>query len=87
MSTTHEIRFYRKKSGSEIAFVLVNRTTGGLTPIEVTTSEFKAIPQSMKTFESSYHDMVEHYMILDDTHAEQRDLSGKSVIILPHGGI
>jgi predicted AAA+ superfamily ATPase len=84
---THEIRFYRKKSGAEITFILVNKANGLLTPIEVTTNESSVIPQSLKTFDTSYNNLVEYYMILNDWSIWQKELWWKSVIILPHWGI
>jgi predicted AAA+ superfamily ATPase len=87
LAKTHDIRFYRKKSGAEMQFLLIDKTSGKITPIEVRTGANIAISQAMKSWDESYHDRVEHYMILNESEATQKDLNGKNVIILPHVAI
>ncbi len=84
LSLTHEIRFYRKKSGAEVSFVLVEKETSKVTPITVTTRSSDIIPQSLKTFHDTYGDRIDHAMIMNDTMVGQKEISGKPVIILPH---
>lgn len=84
LAKTHDIRFYRKKSGAEMQFVLIDKTTSKLTPIEVRTGSNTAISQAMKSFDEAYNTNIEHYMILTESEAGQKDLNGKNVIILPH---
>ncbi len=87
LAKTHDIRFYRKKSGAEMQFLIIEKTSGKITSIEVRTGNNTAISQAMKSFDESYHDRVEHYMILTESEAEQKNLNGKNVIILPHAAI
>lgn len=87
LAKTHDIRFYRKKSGAEMQFVLEDKTSRKLTPIEIRTGSNTAISQAMKSFDESYNHFVENYMILNESAAEQKDLNGKHIIVLPHVGI
>ncbi len=87
LSSTHEIRFYRKKSGAEVNFILVENITKKLTPIVVTTKSSGIIPQSLKTFQETYGSRIEHAMILNDTITEQRELDWIPVVIIPHVAI
>ncbi len=87
LSSTHDIRFYRKKSGAEIQFLLENKTTRKLTPIEVRIGNNTAISQAMKSFDESYNQFVENYMIFDESETGQKTLNEKNVIILPHVAI
>jgi hypothetical protein len=87
LATTHEIRFYRKKSGAEVSFILVERETNKLTPIEVTTRSTDIIPQALRTFYEAYGDRIDHAMIMNDSIAWQKDIHGTPVIILPHVAI
>ncbi len=84
LSQTHEIRFYRKKSGSEISFILIEKGTGKLTPISVTTKNNPAIPPTQKIFDEAYGNKVDRYMILCDETIEQKMLWDKPLTILPH---
>lgn len=87
LSSTHDIRFYRKKSGAEIQFLLENKTTRKLTPIEVRIGNNTAISQAMKSFDESYNQFIENYMIFNESAAKQKVLNEKNVIILPHVAI
>jgi predicted AAA+ superfamily ATPase len=87
LSNTHEIRFYRKKSGAEVSFILIETSTKKLTPVIVTTKSSGIIPQSLKSFQESYGSGVEHAMILNDNIIEQKELNGAPVIIIPHVAI
>lgn len=84
---THIIYFYRKKSGAEVQFVLEEITTEKLTPIEVYLRWSSALSQAMKTFDEAYNESVDHYMILNETQAWEKDLGWKPVIVLPHVAI
>lgn len=84
LSETHDIRFYRKKSGSEVSFILIEKLTDKITPIEVTTKSTDIIPQSLKSFHEAYGSRIEHTMILNDMKSEQKDINGTPVIIIPH---
>lgn len=84
ISKTHEIRFYRKKSGAEIAFILIEKMGGKITPIEITQKKSDTIPQSIKSFDESYRENVERYMILNEDTAKQSDYLGKPLMFLPH---
>lgn len=87
LKDSHTIYFYRKKSGAEIQFVLEEKMTEKLTPIEVYLRDSSALSQALKTFNESYSDNVDHYMILNDRSAEEKELGWKPVIILPHVAI
>jgi predicted AAA+ superfamily ATPase len=87
LAKTHDIRFYRKKSGADIPFILVEKETEQLTPIIVTTKSTDIIPAALKSFDESYHDHIEHSMILNDDRVEKRDFEGKTLLILPHVAI
>ncbi len=67
LANTHDIRFYRKKSGAEVSFILVEKETKKLTPIEVATRSSDIIPQSLKIFYETYGDRIDHAMIMNDT--------------------
>ncbi|MBC7503452.1 ATP-binding protein [Candidatus Gracilibacteria bacterium] len=84
LASTHDIRFYRKKSGAEVSFILIERSTGQLTPIEVTTRPTDIIPQSLRIFRETYGARIEHIMMTNDSIAGQQELDSIPVIILPH---
>lgn len=84
---THDIHFYRKKSGAEVQFILVNKTSKLLSPISITTRSTDAIPQALTSFHDSYHDRIEHSMLLNADRAGQKQSDGVQVIILPHVAI
>ncbi len=84
LSSTHNIRFYRKKSGAEVSFILVEKETEKLTPIEVTTRSTDIIPQALRTFYEAYEDRIDHAMIMNDSMVWQKEINGTPVIILPH---
>ena len=84
---THDIHFYRKKSGAEVQFILVNKTSKLLSPISITTRSTDAIPQALTSFHDSYHDRIEHSMLLNADRAGQKQSDGVQVIILPQVAI
>ncbi len=87
LSTSHEIRFWKKKSGTELQFVLVNRATQLFTPIEVSLRSSSHISQAMKSFYESYGERVEYGMLLNESEAEALTYNNKSFLILPHFAI
>ncbi len=84
LASTHDIRFYRKKSSAEVSFILIEKSTQKITPIEITTRATDIIPQALRIFHETYQDRIVHAMILNDTIAQQKDLNGTPLIILPH---
>ncbi len=84
LTKTHDIRFYRKKSGSEIAFVLENRANWLLTPIDVTIKRTIIEPKSFVYFHEKYKEKVETYMMANDSDIRQSTIWEKPFIILPH---
>lgn len=84
LDKTHEIRFYRKKSGAEVSFVLVDKSSRRITPIDITLRSTSIIPQALKLFEETYHDIIERIMFMNEEQAWQQELNGKILIILPH---
>jgi predicted AAA+ superfamily ATPase len=87
LKNSHTIYFYRKKSGAEIHFVLEEKSTEKLTPIEIYLRNSSAISQAMKTFNESYNESVDHYMILNESEAVEKELGWKPIIVLPHVAI
>lgn len=84
LDATHEIYFYRKKSQADISFVLRDTSKDLLTPIDVIERSSSAISQTIKTFDASYHDRVERYMILTEHNASQVTYNDRTVFFLPH---
>lgn len=87
LRTTHDIYYYRKKSGSELTFILEDRTTKKITPVEVVSRDIDFLSQALKSFDSEYHDRVERYMVMNESKAIKKDLNGTPVFILPHATI
>lgn len=84
LGKTHEISFYRKKSGAEIAFILEENTSRKLTVIDVNQRSTDAISQALQTFDKDYHDRVECYMLMNELKSGRKDINGAPLIILPH---
>ncbi len=70
-----------------MTFILEERSTKKITPIEVVPRDIDFLSQALKSFDSDYHDRVERYMIMNESKAEKKDLNGKMVLILPHATI
>jgi predicted AAA+ superfamily ATPase len=87
LDSSHEIRFYRKKSGAEVSFVLIDKNSGFLTPIDITVRPTEIIPQALRLFAEAYHDKIERIMFLNEERAWQKELNWKTLIILPHVAI
>lgn len=83
LKDTHDIFFWRKKSGTNIAFILKNRENNKLTPIEVGFSSPKNISQTMKSFYDSYGERVEYGMFLNEGKIFSSTFGGKSFLTLP----
>lgn len=81
---THSLYFYKKKSGSEISFILENRQNWLFTPIDVTIKSTIIEPKSFEFFDKSYSDKVETYIITNDSLSNQTTLGEKPLIIIPH---
>lgn len=84
LASTHDIRFYRKKSGAEVSFLIIEQSTKKITPIEISTRSTDIIPQSLSIFIETYRDRIDHAMLMNDTIAKQKISGTTSVIILPH---
>lgn len=82
--STHDIRFYRKKSGAEVSFILLEKSTQKVTPIEITTRATDIIPQSLSIFIETYGDRIDHAMMMNDSLATQKNSGVTPLIILPH---
>lgn len=67
LASTHDIKFYRKKSGAEVSFILVEKETDKITPIEVTTRASDIMPQALKIFYETYGNRIDHAMIMNDS--------------------
>lgn len=84
LKDTHEIRFYRKKSGAEIQFVLINKLSSKITPIILSMRSTDVLPQSLISFHASYHDRIEHSMCMNVDLVWQKLIQNHLVTILPH---
>ncbi len=87
VSDTHDIKFYRKKSGAEISFVLVERDTGDLTPIDISPRSTDIIPQPIRIFTEVYGSRLDHIMFLNEEKSAKREIDGYTVFIFPHVAI
>lgn len=83
ITDTHHLFFWKKKSGTELAFVLENKETQMLSPIEVDFSVPKNISQTMKSFYESYGDSVEYGMFLNENQVSAGQFQEKSFLTLP----
>lgn len=81
---THELLFWRKKSGTGIAFILRNLTNNKLTPIEISTTVSSRISQTMKGFYQVYGDRVEHGMSLTERDIQTTTWENRPFFILPY---
>jgi predicted AAA+ superfamily ATPase len=84
LASTHDIRFYRKKSGAEVSFLLIEKSSDRITPIEITTRSTDIIPQSLSIFIETYGSRIDHAMLLNDSIAKQKTSGMIPVIVLPH---
>lgn len=84
---THDLFFYRKKSWAEIAFLLIHKESLMITPIEVHVRETDVISQILRSFDESYHDRVDYYMISNESRYGKKQLNEKPLIIIPHFAI
>ena len=87
LEATYDFYFYRKKSGAELTFVVVNRENTLIIPIEVTVRDTDVLSQALRTFDSDYHARIERYMVINNSRSEKKSLEEKQVMILPHIGI
>jgi len=87
LSDSHEIFFWRKKSGTSLQFILTHRDTARITPIEITLRATSTLSQAMKSFYDSYGERIEYGMLLNESEAAATTYDGKTFIILPHPAI
>lgn len=87
LAGSHDIRFYRKKSGAEVSFVLVDKQTDLITPIDITIRPTDIVPQALRLFAETYSDRIERIMFMNEERAWQKELNWKTLIILPHVAI
>ncbi len=87
LSRSHDIRFYRKKSGAEVSFVLLDKQSGLITPIDITVRPTDIVPQALRLFAETYSHRIERIMFMNEERAWQKELNGKTLIILPHVAI
>lgn len=83
IDTSHEIFFWKKKSGTEIAFVLKNKENNLLTPIEIGLYSPRNVSQAMKSFYESYRDRIEYGMFLNEGTIQVTNYEGKSFLTIP----
>lgn len=87
LDTTHEIRFYRKKSGAEVSFILIDKETTHITPIDVTLRPTYILPQALQGFIDTYSSRIERAMLMNEGIAWQKEYHGIPILILPHAAI
>lgn len=83
LDETHELLFWQKKSGTNIAFILKNKSTNRLTPIEIHLGNSQNPTLTMKSFYESYSSDIEHAMMLTENTTKWTNLNDKSFLILP----
>lgn len=86
LDDTHRLYFWRKKSGTNVSFVIQNSNTAGLSPIDISLSSEKFTP-AMKSFYESYLDEVEHAMQLHDRKIHVNTQDQKAFFVLPYWAI
>lgn len=84
LHTTHDIHCWNKKSGTHIPLVLKTRSTGKLTPIDISIRSAKNISPAMRSFYESYASRIESGMLLNETTAQANVYLGAPYIILPY---
>ncbi len=84
LGETHALYFWRKKSGTQIQFVLVNNKNNALTPIEIHTGSSTSISKAMRSFYTLYSQKIEHGMLLNEKIAKTTQFEESSFLILPH---
>lgn len=82
--TTHEIRFWRKKSGTEVPFVLIDRDSKKLTPISISLKPTNIVPRALKSFYERYRQNIEYSMFLNETVSIATQYQDTSLILLPY---
>ncbi len=87
LDETHWISYYRKKSWAEITFILDNKSSGTVTPIEVTLRDSESISQVFRSFDEDYHDKIERFMLVNASLGWRKEINGIPLIILPHVAI
>lgn len=84
LDASHELYFWKKKSGTEVQFILKNKENSKLTPIEISSKKMKNISVTMKSFYSSYKQKIEHSMILTEKEIHSWEYEQKPYFILPY---
>jgi predicted AAA+ superfamily ATPase len=87
LSLSHDIRFYRKKSGAEVSFVLIDKQSSLITPIDITIRPTDIVPQALRLFAETYSDRIERIMFMNEERVWQKELNWKTLITLPHVAI
>lgn len=87
LDSSHELFFWKKKSGTEMAFVLRNMETQMLTPIEIDTKSTQHISPSMKSFHESYENNIENSMLLNTSEISNKNINKKPFLVIPHYAI
>lgn len=84
LHNTHTIHFWKKKSGTDIPFILRTRDTNRLTPISITLRDTSVIPQPIKRFYESYAQDIDSGMLLNHFTAQVLPYKHTSFVILPY---
>jgi hypothetical protein len=71
---TYNISFIEKNLVLKYNLFLEEIGSEKLTPIEITLRGTASISQALKTFDETYNEKVDHYMIFNESIAEQKDL-------------
>ena len=84
LSEILKIYFWRKKSQTEIDFVIKNLKNGKLIPIEVKSKSTDVIPKSFKSFLDLYESQTDFFVVLNKDVSKERMIKGKRVLFLPY---
>jgi len=79
-----KVYFWRKKSQTEVDFVIKNLEKNKLIPIEVKSKSTDVIPKSFDSFYDFYGDRVDFFVVFNKNIFKTRKLHDKKVLFLPH---
>jgi len=84
LSEILKVYFWRKKSQTEIDFVIKNLKNEKLIPIEVKSKSTDVIPRSFKSFLELYESQTDFFVVLNRDVLKERMIQGKRVLFLPY---
>ena len=78
-----EIKFYKKKNWTEIDFILEN-WNGKIIPIEVKSSDSKAIPKIFYSFLENYDEKINYFVRTTKLFLKEEKINEKKVLFVPN---